>query len=82
MCTVRINLPIRLKKNTNYFGSERDMPRKRQGWITFQTSDLERQQLEQFCEVTQRTKTDVLRELLRNLSLAMDEHTCLPESAG
>ncbi len=44
------------------------MPRKSQGWITFQTSELERQQLEQFCEFTQRTKTDVLRELLRSLS--------------
>jgi molybdopterin-binding protein len=44
------------------------MPRKQQGWITFQTSELERQQLEQFCEFTQRTKTDVLRELLRSLS--------------
>ncbi len=47
------------------------MPRKKQGWITFQTSEQERQHLEQYCEVSQRTKTDVLRELLRNLNPAM-----------
>ncbi len=44
------------------------MPRKNQGWITFQTSEAERQQLDQYCERMQRTKTDVLRELLRGLN--------------
>lgn len=43
------------------------MPRKTQGWITFQASDEERQLLEQICQHSQRTKTEVLRELLRNL---------------
>jgi molybdopterin-binding protein len=43
------------------------MPRKEQGWITFQTSDEERQILEEICQASQRTKTEVLRELLRNL---------------
>ncbi|MEN9222980.1 MAG: molybdopterin-binding protein [Thermostichus sp. BF3_bins_97] len=43
------------------------MPRKEQGWITFQTSAAERQHLEQYCQLAQRSKTDVLRELLRSL---------------
>ncbi|GJD20917.1 TOBE domain-containing protein [Rivularia sp. IAM M-261] len=44
------------------------MPRKEQGWITFQTSEDERKILEEFCHSSQRTKTEVLRELLRNLT--------------
>lgn len=44
------------------------MPRKQQGWITFQSSESERQLLEQYCEQTQRSKTEILRELLRSLS--------------
>lgn len=43
------------------------MPRKEQGWITFQLSTEERQLLEQYCQEFQRTKTDVLRSLLRSL---------------
>jgi uncharacterized FlgJ-related protein len=43
------------------------MPRKEQGWITFQLSPEERQLLEQYCQNFQRTKTDVLRSLLRSL---------------
>lgn len=43
------------------------MPRKDQGWITFQTSEEERQILEAVCQLSQRTKTEVLRELLRSL---------------
>ncbi|MBD2058640.1 TOBE domain-containing protein [Oculatella sp. FACHB-28] len=41
------------------------MPRKEQGWITFQSSDEERQILEQICQQTQRTKTEILREMIR-----------------
>lgn len=44
------------------------MPRKEQGWITFQTSDEERRILEAFCQNSQRTKTEILRELVRGLS--------------
>jgi molybdopterin-binding protein len=44
------------------------MPRKEQGWITFQTSDEERKILEEFCQQSQRTKTEVLRELVRGLN--------------
>jgi molybdopterin-binding protein len=44
------------------------MPRKDQGWITFQTSEEERQILEEFCHLSQRTKTEILRELVRSLS--------------
>jgi molybdopterin-binding protein len=43
------------------------MPRKAQGWITFQSSEEERQILEQICQQTQRTKTEVLREMLRKM---------------
>ncbi len=44
------------------------MPRKDQGWITFQLSEVERQLLESYCVQTQRSKTDVLRELVRTLA--------------
>lgn len=43
------------------------MPRKAQGWITFQASDEERQILDRVCQQTQRTKTEVLRELIRQI---------------
>ena len=43
------------------------MPKKSQGWITFQATEEERQWLEEVCQQTQRTKTEVLRELLRGL---------------
>ncbi|MGH1395890.1 MAG: TOBE domain-containing protein [Trichormus sp.] len=43
------------------------MPRKEQGWITFQTSEDERKILEEFCQQSQRTKTEILRELVRGL---------------
>lgn len=44
------------------------MPRKQQGWITFQSSEEERIILEQHCQQFQRTKTEVLRELVRGLN--------------
>lgn len=44
------------------------MPRKEQGWITFQASPEEIELLEELCQKSQRTKTEVLRELLRSLS--------------
>ena len=43
------------------------MPRKEQGWITFQSSDEERRILERICQQTQRTKTEILREMIRQL---------------
>lgn len=43
------------------------MPRKEQGWITFQTSEEERKILEEFCHQSQRTKTEILREMVRTL---------------
>lgn len=49
------------------------MPRKEQGWITFQSSDEERKILEQICQQTQRTKTEVLREMIRQLGQASSE---------
>lgn len=57
------------------------MPRKDQGWITFQTSEDERQLLEEICQVSQRTKTEVLRELLRGLrSSTVEVRADLPQS--
>jgi len=46
------------------------MPRKNQGWITFQATSEERQLLEDYCQRTQRSKTEVLRELVRRLDAA------------
>ena len=43
------------------------MPRKEQGWITFQSSDEERRILEQISQQTQRTKTEILREMIRQM---------------
>ncbi|MBD2531238.1 TOBE domain-containing protein [Nostoc flagelliforme FACHB-838] len=50
------------------------MPRKEQGWVTFQTSENERKILEEFCEQSQRTKTEILRELVRSLN----QHSSAP----
>lgn len=44
------------------------MPRKEQGWITFQSSEEERKILDQYCQKSQRTKTEILRELVRSLN--------------
>jgi molybdopterin-binding protein len=43
------------------------MPRKQQGWVTFQTSEEERKILEEFCQQSQRSKTEILREMVRTL---------------
>ena len=50
------------------------MPRKEQGWVTFQTSEEERKILEEFCQQSQRTKTEILREMVRTLG----KHSSLP----
>lgn len=44
------------------------MPRKQQGWITFQSSEEERKILEEYCQQSQRSKTEILRELVRSLN--------------
>ncbi|MBH8561410.1 molybdopterin-binding protein [Nostoc sp. CENA67] len=54
------------------------MPRKEQGWITFQTSEEERKLLEEFCQQSQRTKTEILRELVRGLNKQQTAPTSLP----
>lgn len=53
------------------------MPRKEQGWITFQSSEEERQILEEYCQQSQRTKTEILRELVRSLH----ESSALPQKS-
>ncbi|MBD2438678.1 molybdopterin-binding protein [Nostoc sp. FACHB-110] len=54
------------------------MPRKEQGWITFQTSEEERKILEEFCQDSQRTKTEILRELVRGLNKHQAPKTSKP----
>jgi len=44
------------------------MPRKDQGWITFQSSPEELTILDQYCRDSRRSKTEVLRELVRGLT--------------
>jgi molybdopterin-binding protein len=61
---------------TNQFGIA--MPRKEQGWVTFQTSEEERKILEEFCQQSQRTKTEILRELVRGLNKQPLPPTSLP----
>lgn len=51
---------------TNLVGGGK-MPRKQQGWITFQSSEEERKILEDYCQTSQRSKTEILRELVRSL---------------
>jgi len=58
------------------------MPRKDQGWITFQLPEAERQRLEAYCEQTQRSKTDVLRELVRTLDQPRVEAEVAVASSG
>ncbi|WP_071189601.1 molybdopterin-binding protein [Trichormus sp. NMC-1] len=54
------------------------MPRKEQGWVTFQTSEEEKKILEEFCQHSQRTKTEILRELVRGLNKSSSPPTSLP----
>jgi molybdopterin-binding protein len=58
------------------------MPRKEQGWITFQTSEEERKLLEEFCQLSQRTKTEILRELVRGLGQHSSPPAQLPTRLG
>ncbi len=58
------------------------MPRKEQGWITFQSSEEERKILEQYCEQSQRTKTEILRELVRNLKRPSPSLSTPPPQQG
>ncbi len=41
---------------------------KEHGWVTFQASQDEQKILEDFCQQSQPTKTEVLRSLLRSLN--------------
>ena len=43
------------------------MSNKQKQWITVKVSALEMSKLEEYCLQTQRTKTDILRELIRKL---------------
>ncbi|SRR5579883_2858535 len=56
------------------------MPRKEQGWVTFQTSQEEQKILEEFCQQSQRTKTEILRELVRGLGKHSSASSSTPPS--
>jgi len=64
------------------------MPKKQHGWITFQSSEEERLLLEQHCQRQGRTKTEVLRELVRSLNQQLPSlfkfplQQRMPESSG
>jgi molybdopterin-binding protein len=59
------------------------VPRKNQGWITFQLPEAERQLLESYCDRMRRSKTDVLRELVRTLDreLSTVEPSPMPQTS-
>jgi molybdopterin-binding protein len=54
------------------------MPKKEQGWITFQSSQEERKILEEYCQQSQRSKTEILRELVRSLEQQSNSPQRLP----
>jgi molybdopterin-binding protein len=58
------------------------MPRKEQGWITFQSSEEERKILEEYCQQSQRSKTEILRELVRSLNQQPPSIQPLPPQQG
>ncbi|MCL1465740.1 hypothetical protein [Argonema galeatum] len=43
------------------------MPRKNGVWINFQATGEEKQRLRYYCQQTQRSQSDVLREFIRSL---------------
>jgi hypothetical protein len=47
--------------------SNLEVTNQRKQWITVKVSELEMRAIEAYCQQTQRTKTDVLRELIRRL---------------
>jgi len=51
----------------NLLSNLEDVTNKRKQWITVKVSELEMRAIEAYCHQTQRTKTDVLRELIRRL---------------
>ena len=58
------------------------MPKKEQGWITFQSSQEERKILEEYCQQSQRSKTEILRELVRSLEQQSKAPKPLPTKPG
>ena len=51
------------------------MPKNQKSWITFKVPQQEMSAIETYCQQTKRTKTDVLRELIRGLSTYTDSYT-------
>lgn len=43
------------------------MPNKQKQWVTIKISEQEMQNLEAYCQQTKRTKTDLIREMIRKL---------------
>ena len=63
------------KKQFSYFRvGNTSLVNKQKQWITFKVSALEMRALEEYCQQTQRTKTDILRDLLRKLPTYTSVH--------
>ncbi len=62
-----IKLSLNQKKLSNFRVGNNSLFTKQKQWITFKVSALEMRALEEYCQQTQRTKTDILRDLLRKL---------------
>lgn len=50
------------------------MPRQNAANLTIQFSQEEKKILEEYCEKMQRTKSDVIREMVRSLKKCLDEN--------
>ena len=62
-----VKLSLSQKKVTTFRVRNTNLFTKQKQWITFKVSALEMRALEEYCQQTQRTKTDILRDLLRKL---------------
>lgn len=62
-----VKVSLKQKTFSNFRVRNTKLFNKQKQWITFKVSALEMRALEEYCQQTQRTKTDILRDLLRKL---------------
>lgn len=62
-----VKLSLKQKNFSNFRVRNTKLFTKQKQWITFKVSALEMRALEEYCQQSQRTKTDILRDLLRKL---------------
>ncbi len=62
-----VKLSLKQKNFSSFRVRNTKLFTKQKQWITFKVSALEMRALEEYCQQTQRTKTDILRDLLRKL---------------